>query len=178
VLPNDAAFNGRVYFVPFKADFTDGSKQDPDLEPTMQREAPGFLAKLISLCPEVVAHINALPAPRSVLEATTEMFEKNDLAGQFKEDMLEPTPGKPLSFDVAQNAALEWLTEGPSDKEKTSGVTVSVPQNYHQVNKQVTQIVAGLKARFVYKRLRPEGTRGRRVVHFLDVSLKGSVSGD
>ena len=178
VLPNDAAFKGRVYFVPFKADFTDRAKQDPDLEPTMQREAPGFLAKLISLCPEVVAHINALPAPRSVLDATTEMFEENDLAGQFKEDMLEATPGKHLSFDAAQNAALEWLTEAPSDKEKTSGVTVSVTQNYHERNKQVSQIVAGLKSRFVYKRLRPEGTRGRRVFHFLNVSLKESVSGD
>jgi hypothetical protein len=143
----------------------------------MQREAPGFLAKLISLCPEVVAHINALPAPRSVMEATTEMFEENDLAGQFKEDMLSPTPGKHLSFDVAQNATLEWLTEAPSGKEKTSGVTASAPQNYHQMNKQVAQILSGLKARFAYKRLRPEGTRGRRVFHFLDVSLKESVSG-
>jgi P4 family phage/plasmid primase-like protien len=178
VLPNDAAFKGRVYFVPFRADFTDRAKQDPALEPTMQREAPGFLAKLIALCPEVVAHINALPAPRSVLEATTEMFEENDLAGQFKEDMLQATPGKHLSFDAAQNAALEWLTETPSEKEKTSGVTVSVTQNYHERNKQVSQILVGLKARFVYKRLRPEGTRGRRAFHFLDVSVKESVSGD
>jgi P4 family phage/plasmid primase-like protien len=183
VLPNDAAFQGRVYFVPFKADFTDRAKQDPDLEPTMQREAPGFLAKLIALCPEVVAHINALPAPRSVLDATTEMFEENDLAGQFKEDMLVATPGKHLSFEVAQQAAFDWLTDAPAVEEKSSsqklsGVTVSVTQNYHERSKQVAQILAGLKARLIYKRLRPEGTRGRRAFHFLDVSLKESVSGD
>ena len=56
----------------------------------MQREPPGFLAKLIALCP-VISQINALPAPRTVLEATSEMFEENDLAGQFREDMRENT---------------------------------------------------------------------------------------
>ena len=183
VLPNDAAFKGRVYFVPFRADFTDRVKQDPELESTMQREAPGFLAKLVALCPEVIASINALPAPKTVLDATTEMFEENDLAGQFKDDMLEATPGKHLSFDAVQQAAFDWLTDAPPEAEKpstqkSSGVTASVTQNYHERNKQVAQILSGLKVRFVYKRLRPEGTRGRRVFHFLDVCLKESVSGD
>ncbi len=172
VLPNDAAFNGRTYFVPFRADFTDRAKQDPELEPTMQREAPGFLAKLISLCPEVIAHINALPAPRSVSEATTEMFEENDLAGQFSEDMLVHSPGKHLSFEAAQSAALDWLTDAPPKEEKLVGITVSVTQNYHQTNKHISQIVSGLKTKFVYKRLQPNGRRGRKVFHFLDVSLK------
>jgi putative DNA primase/helicase len=176
VLPNDAAFNGRTYFVPFRADFTDRAKQDPELEPTMQREAPGFLAKLIALCPEVIANINSLPAPQSVLESTREMFEENDLAGQFKEDMLEPTLGKNLSFDAAQNAAFDWLTETPSETEKSSGVTVSVTQNYHERNKQVAQIISGLKAKFVYKRIRPDvKARGRKTFHFMNVSLKSDV---
>lgn len=179
VLPNDAAFKGRVYFVPFLADFTDRKKQDPELEPTMQREAPGFLAKLIALSPDVIAHINALPAPQSVLEATTEMFEENDLAGQFKDDMFEATPGRHLSFDAAQQAAQDWLIDAPPRKEKTSGImVVGVTQNYHERNKQIAQIMTGLKTRYVYKRLRPEGTRGRRVFHFLDVSLKETVSED
>jgi putative DNA primase/helicase len=174
VLPNDAAFNGRVYFVPFRADFTDRAKQDPELETTMQREAPGFLAKLIALCPEVIAHINALPAPDSVKEATQEVLAENDFAGQFADDMMESTPGKHLSFDAAQQAALEWLTETPRESEKTSGVTVTVnaTQNYHETRKQVAQILSGLKAKFVYKRIRPDGKRGRQVFHLLDVSLK------
>jgi phage/plasmid-associated DNA primase len=140
----------------------------------MQREAPGFLAKLIALCPEVIVHINALPAPRSVLEATSEMFEENDLAGQFKEDMLESTPGKHLSFDAAQSAIHEWLTASPTDGEKSSGVTVtaSVTQNYHERNKQAAQILSGLKATFIYKRIRPDGKRGRLAFHFLNVSLR------
>lgn len=55
-------------------------------------------------------------------------------------------------------------------------MTASVTQNYHERSKQVVQILSGLKARYVYKRLRPEGTRGRRVFHLLDVSLKEVVS--
>ena len=181
VLPNDAAFKGRVYFVPFRADFTDRAKQDPELEPTMQREAPGFLAKLIALCPEVIANINTLSAPQSVLDSTREMLEENDLAGQFKEDMLESTPGKHLSFEAAQNAALDWLTEMPSDSEKpekSSGIIpVSATQNYHERNRQMAQIISGLKAKFIYKRIRPDvRERGRKIFHFLDVSLKKKVT--
>lgn len=179
VLPNDSAFNGRTYFVPFRADYTDRAKQDGELEATMRREAPGFLATLIALCPEVIAHINDLPAPDLVKQATQEVLAENDLAGQFAEDMLEATLGKHLSFDAAQQAVLDWLTETPSDgntpRERTSGLTVSVTQNYHERNKQVAQILSGLKAKFVYKRLQPNGKRGRRAFHFLDVSLKTDV---
>jgi P4 family phage/plasmid primase-like protien len=168
VLPNDPAFNGRVYFVPFLADFSDRAKQDPELEPTMQREAPGFLAALIALCPEVVANINKLPAPQMVLDATADVFEENDLAGQFAKDRLEDTPGNHLSFDAAQQAALEWDT----GTKKTSGVTVNATEHYREGNKHVAQILSGLKARFAYKRLRPDGKAGRQTYHFMNVSLR------
>jgi hypothetical protein len=39
-LPNPA-FRGRVYFVPFLADYSDRAKQDSILEPTLAAEAPG-----------------------------------------------------------------------------------------------------------------------------------------
>ena len=170
VLPNDAAFS-RTYFVPFRADYSDRSKQDKTMEPTMKLEAPGFLAYLISLCPEVITHINDIPAPDSVREATREVLEENDIAGQFADDMLEATPGKHLSIDAAQQAAFEWLVD--SSGKESSGVTVNATQNYHERNKQMTQIISGLKAKFVYKRLRPDvKERGRKVFHFLDVSLK------
>ena len=85
-LPNDPAFQGRTYFVPFLADFRDPSKQDPNLEATLRAEAPGILARLIALCPDVIA--NGLQAPKTVTDATAELLEENDLAQQFQEDML------------------------------------------------------------------------------------------
>lgn len=53
-LPNSAAFGGRLFFVPFLADYSDRSKQDPELETTLAREAPGILAQLIQRCPGAV----------------------------------------------------------------------------------------------------------------------------
>ena len=76
-LPNDPAFQGRTYFVPFLADFRDPKKQDPNLEVTLRAEAPGILAKLIALCPDVIA--NGLQAPKTVTDATAELLEENDL---------------------------------------------------------------------------------------------------
>lgn len=173
VLPNTEAFVGRTYFIPFLADYSDRSKQDAALESTMQSEAPGFLAKLIALCPEVISYGNNLPAPESVKAATRELLEENDLAGQYAEDRIESTPGKHLALPDAQQDIADWLAGMPSDGEKSSGVTVSnVTQNYHERNKQMAQILSGLKAKFVYKRLQPDGKRGRKVFHFLNVSLK------
>ena len=67
-LPNDPAFRGRVYFVPFLADFSDRAKQDPNLESTLVAEAPGVLAQLIRLCPDVIE--SGLQAPVIVSDAT------------------------------------------------------------------------------------------------------------
>jgi len=159
-LPNDPAFRGRVYFVPFLADFSDRAKQDPDLETTLQEEAPGILAHLITLCPDVIE--NGLRAPSIVTDATSELLEENDLAKQFAEDMLVTSPGKNISFDAMENAAHSWLLGGTS-----GGLTVRA-SGY---NKQVDRIMAELKARLAYKRLRPEGKSGRRVYFFLNASL-------
>ena len=160
-LPNDPAFRGRVYFVPFLADFSDRAKQDPTLEKTLAAEAPGILAQLIELCPDVVA--NGLQAPAIVTDATSELLEESDLAKQFEEDVLIKKPGENVSFDDMEDAVRSWLTGGGAP----TGLTVRA---YGQ-SKETGQIMAELKARYPYKRLRPEGKTGRRVYFFLNVSL-------
>jgi putative DNA primase/helicase len=158
-LPNDPAFRGRVYFVPFLADYSDRAKQDPELETTLAAEAAGILAQLITLCPDVIA--NGLKAPKTITDATSELLEENDLAKQFQEDMLTATPGKNISFDVMQDAAQTWLIGG------AAGLTVRT----HGQNRQAERIMAELKASYAYKRLRPEGKNGRRMYFFLNVAL-------
>jgi putative DNA primase/helicase len=158
-LPNDPAFRGRVYFVPFLADFSDRVRQDPNLETTLVAEAPGILAQLISQCPDVIE--SGLQAPAIVTDATSELLEENDLAKQFQEDMLITAPGKNISFDAMEDAVHAWLIGGKS------GLTVRA---YGQ-SKEADRIMGELKARYTYKRLRPQGKSGRRVHFFLNVSL-------
>lgn len=163
-LPNDPAFRGRVYFVPFLADYSDRAKQDLELENTLATEAPGILAQLIALCPDVIA--NGLRAPQTVTDATSELLEENDLAKQFQEDALMDAPGKNVSFDAMESAAHEWL----SPREAASGVVVT--SQYRSRNQEIQRIMGELKARYQYKRLRPEGKHGRRVYFFLNVTLR------
>ena len=159
-LPNDPAFQGRTHFVPFLADYRDPKKQDPNLDATLQAEAPGILAQLIRLCPDVIA--NGLRAPKTVTDATAELLEENDLAKQFQEDMLIDAPGKNVPFDAMEKAVELWLMgteEGP--------LTVRTPGH----NRQTERIMAELKVRYAYKRLRPDGKHGRQVHCFLDVAF-------
>jgi putative DNA primase/helicase len=160
-LPNDPAFQGRTYFVPFLADFRDRSKQDPNLEATLRAEAPGILARLIALCPDVVA--NGLQAPKTVTDATAELLEENDVAKQFQEDMLIDAPGQNVSFDAMESAVNTWLMGGASR---------GLIAHAHGPNRQAERIIAELKARYTYKRLRPYGNRNRRVYFFLNVTLR------
>lgn len=165
-LPNDPAFRGRVYFVPFLADFSDRTKQDPSLETTLVAEAPGILAQLIAQCPHVIE--NGLQAPPIVRDATSELLEENDLAKQFEEDMLTTVPGQNVPFDVMESAVQSWLFGSTSG----GGLTVRGSGQ----NKQAERIMTELKARYTYKRLRPEGKSGRRVHFFLNVSLAKEVT--
>jgi putative DNA primase/helicase len=89
-LPADPAFRGRVHFIPFLADYSDVSKQDPRLESDLQVEAAGVLHKLITVCPDVIQ--NGLRAPRSVRDATHELFEDLDVTKQFIEERIHEGP--------------------------------------------------------------------------------------
>ena len=159
-LPNDPAFQGRTYFVPFLADFRDVTKQDPELDAKLQSEAPGILAHLIAICPEVIA--NGLQAPKTVTDATAELLEENDLVSQFRDDMLFDAPGKNISFDAMERAVDSWLT----------GYSGNLVADYHRNGRDSQKVLAGLKMTYLYKRLRPEGKAGRQVYHFLSVGLR------
>ncbi|MGD0791814.1 MAG: phage/plasmid primase, P4 family [Terriglobales bacterium] len=160
-LPNDPAFQGRTHFVPFLADYRDPKKQDPNLDATLQAEAPGILAQLIRLCPDVIA--NGLRAPKTVMDATAELLEENDLAKQFQEDTLTDAPGKHVSFEAMEQAIETWLSGA-----EAGPLTVRV----HGQNRQAERIMAELKVRYSYKRMRPEGKHGRQVRCFLDVTFR------
>jgi len=98
-----------------------------------------------------------------VTDATSELLEESDLAKQFEEDMLTKTPGNNISFDDMEDAVQSWLTGG--------GASAGLPVRAYGNSKETAQIMAELKARYPYKRLRPEGKAGRRVYFFLNVSL-------
>jgi putative DNA primase/helicase len=162
-LPNDQAFQGRTFFVPFKADYSDRAKQDATLETTLSAEAPGILAQLISLCPDVIA--NGLRPPAIVLDATSELLQENDIATQFREDMLIDAMGNNVALANMESAVQKWLNGG------TGGLMVRASQYVGGIDR----VLAGLKAKYEYKRIRPEGKQGRRVYHFLDVALREDV---
>ena len=111
---------------------------------------------------------NGLQAPTIVTDATSELLEEGDLAKQFEGDMLIKMPGQNVSFDAMDDAVRSWLIGGTS-----GGLTV---RPFGQ-NKEVAQIMVDLKARYPYKRLRPEGKTGRRVYFFLNVSLTADEGG-
>jgi len=163
-LPNDPAFRGRVFFVPFLADYSDRAKQDLELENTLAQEAPGILAQFIALCPDVIA--NGLQAPKTVTDATSELLEENDLTKQFQEDVLTDAPDSNVSFDEMQTAIHKSVTGGSGMYQ--TGVT----SQRHAMDGQAQRILAELKARLPHKRLRPEGKHGRRIYFFLNVALK------
>jgi putative DNA primase/helicase len=155
-LPADPAFRGRVHFIPFKADYSDVAKQDKRLESDLQVEAAGVLCKLITVCPDVIQ--NGLRAPRSVLDATHELFEDLDITQQFVEDRIRETPDASVSFSDMECAIGKWLP----------GVWVGGGD----VGGQASQILDGLKTRFKYERRRSDTGR---VNFFLGVELTVKV---
>jgi putative DNA primase/helicase len=160
-LPNSAAFGGRLFFVPFLADYSDRSKQDAELEITLAREAPGILARLIQQCPDVIT--NGLQEPEMVKAASRAVLEENDRAKQFQEDMLADVPGSNVTGEEMRTAIYQWLNGS------TGGQIRSI-----RIEAQVDEILTELKAKFQdrYKRLRPEGRTGRRIYYFLDVAVR------
>jgi putative DNA primase/helicase len=148
-LPADPAFRGRVHFIPFKADYSDEAKQDKRLESDLQVEAAGVLHKLITVCPDVIEH--GLRAPRSILDATHELFEDLDLTQQFVEDRIREIPDASVSLSDMEAAINKWL-----------------PGMWASGDQRAGQILDGLKARFRYERRRIDAGR---LYFFVDVEL-------
>lgn len=149
-LPADPAFRGRVHFIPFLANYSDVTKQDPRLESDLRVEAAGVLHKLITVCPDVIH--NGLRAPRSVRDATHELFEDLDITKQFMDERTREAPASSVNRTEMETAIRQWvgLVVGDGDR-------------------RVTQILDGLKAQFKYERRRAEN--GERPWCFVGVEL-------
>jgi putative DNA primase/helicase len=128
-LPADPAFRGRVHFIPFRADYSDVRKQDKRLESDLQVEAAGVLHKLITVCPDVIQ--NGLRAPRSVNDATHELFEDLDFTKQFIEERIHEGTVILCEPSDMEAAIRQWvgLVVGDGDR-------------------RVGQILDGLRAQF------------------------------
>lgn len=83
-LPPTTAFKGRLIFVPFNGDFS--KSRDMTLEDDLAREAPGILWKLIKAAPGVFER--GIEPPASVIEATDDLLDENDVARPFIEQHL------------------------------------------------------------------------------------------
>ena len=148
-LPADPAFRGRVHFIAFLADYSDVSNQDKRLESDLQVEAAGVLHKLITVCPDVIQ--NGLRAPRSVRDATDELFDELDVTKQFVEERVREAPESFVSRDDMEEAVKKWM-----------GFVVDG-------DRRVNQILDGLRSQFKYDRRRLES--GERPYCFIGVDL-------
>jgi putative DNA primase/helicase len=85
VLETDAAARRRVHLVPFNVSFR--GRENKDLEAQLKREASGILALLIRSCQEW-QRIGLAP-PKSVADATNELFRQLDVIGRFMEERVQ-----------------------------------------------------------------------------------------
>ena len=149
-LPADPAFRGRVHFIPFLADNSDVRKQDKRLEDDLKTEAAGVLHKLITVCPDVI--LNGLKAPRSVRDATDELFEDLDVTEQFMEERIREAPESLVSRADMEEAIRKWMGFMVGDSDR-----------------RAREILDGLKALCKYERRRAES--GERPWCFIGVEL-------
>jgi putative DNA primase/helicase len=80
----DSAARRRVHLVPFNVSFK--GREDRELEEQLKREAPGILHVMIQACTEW--HRVGLAAPKSVTEATEDLFRQLDIVGRFMDERL------------------------------------------------------------------------------------------
>jgi P4 family phage/plasmid primase-like protien len=143
-LPPTAAFKGRLVFVPFDADFTDS--KDMTLEDDLKQEMPGILWKLIQTAPAVFER--GVEPPSSVLDATADVMDENDVARPFIEQC--------LIGEVA-----DWVTPIPEMKEairKWCGPGLMLP------DRRVDRILQGVRAKWNYGRMQVNGVQTRGLI--------------
>lgn len=83
VYSQDFAMWRRLLMVPFLQRF-EGARKDPDLVYRLQEESGGILAWMVSGCLEWQR--DGLAAPESIVRATAEYAEKEDIVGRFMAD--------------------------------------------------------------------------------------------
>jgi hypothetical protein len=121
-------------FVPFTADFT--NSKDMTLESDLRREAPGILWKLIEAAPRVFER--GVEPPASVLDATADVLDENDVARPFIEECLMDDP-----------SAVTPLRDMETAVEKWAGGEFG----------QVDRIMAGIRTRWEHGRRRVTGQK-------------------
>ena len=129
-LPPTVAFKERLRFVLFNGDFS--KSKDFTLEDDLAREIPGILWQLIKAAPVVFANGDAPPA--SVLDATADLMDENDVAAPFIEQHLEDAPDVVTAIPEIEAFILK------------SGYGADVDR-----------IMQGIKARWAYGRKRVAG---------------------
>lgn len=84
----DAAARRRVHLVPFTVSFK--GRENRELEEQLKKEAGGILHVMIQACIEWQR--SGLAAPKSVTEATEELFRQLDTLGRFMSERLKTDP--------------------------------------------------------------------------------------
>jgi P4 family phage/plasmid primase-like protien len=142
-LPPTAAFKGRLVFVPFHADFTNSG--DMTLEEDLKQEMPGILWKLIQAAPGVFAR--GVEPPESVLDATADVMDENDVARPFIEKWLIEDTDAVTPIPEIRAAAEKWL----------GGMVM-------RGDARIDAVIEGVKARWSYGRKQLSGVQTRGLI--------------
>jgi phage/plasmid-associated DNA primase len=124
-------------FVPFTRNFSDS--KDFTLEDDLEREMPGILWQLIKAAPAVFANGDAPPA--AVLDATADVLDENDVAAPFIEQHL-----------ADDSEAVTPLRE----------IEAAIVKAGHGAD--VERIMAGIRARWDYRKKRVNGKEVRGLI--------------
>lgn len=146
-LPPTVAFKERLRFVLFNGDFS--KSKDFTLEDDLAREIPGILWQLIKAAPDVFASGDAPPS--SVLDATADLMDENDVAAPFIEACLIEDPDAVTPLADIEAAIRKYL-----NKTLTAG------------DGQYERILQGIRARWDYRK---KGPRGKQVRGLIGVKL-------
>lgn len=135
VLPATAAFEGRLRFVPFLADFT--GREDLELENTLESEMPGILWRLIKIAPQV---FNGDNPPWVVRDASEDVMDENDVARPFIEQCLVTDPDAVTPAPEMEAAIQKWV----------GTLAIGSPDT--------ARIMEGVRSKWVHRRKRtPQG---------------------
>jgi P4 family phage/plasmid primase-like protien len=149
-LPPTAAFRGRLIFVPFEADFS--NSKDMTLEADLKNEMPGILWKLIQIAPAVFER--GIEPPSSVLDASNDVLDENDIAAPFIEQYLVEDPTAVTPLPEMESAV----------KKSLGGIVMPGDQRFDR-------IMDGIRAKWSYSRKRIGGLQSRG---FIGVRIRPS----
>lgn len=135
MLESTTAIKGRLRFIPFNVSFA--GREDPTLEDRLEADLPGVLARLIKLAPDVIEHGDQPPA--SVLEATNDLLDENDVSRPFIEECLIADADAVTPLPDMTAAIARW---GRGDVDRVmAGVRLRWP---YKAKKRAGKVIRGL----------------------------------